>query len=186
MTTLFRRAAAVLALLALALVGVTAPASAHDDITSSDPRDGQNIAPQHREFVITYSDKIQTFGVEAALEDKNGKRLETTTTVRGDQLRVATPADLPLGEGTLRWRVVSSDGHPIDGVISYTVVDPAATPSASASSNGLQSAKPKTQASDYSQTPGINWPLFIIALIAIIGGFFGAIAGLKMRKKERE
>lgn len=183
MSSAIRRGAASAAVLAAVLGGAAAPASAHDQLVSSDPRDGQNIPPTHRDFVLTYSDKIQTFGSEIVVEDGSGKRTTVDAKISRDQVRVHMPKDLPPGQGSIRWRVVSSDGHPVDGIISFNVVEPGKSPSASAApSSGA--AKAKTETQPYKDTPSVNWPLFVIGTTAVAAGIFGSIIGYRLRKKK--
>ncbi|HSO03969.1 MAG TPA: copper resistance protein CopC, partial [Candidatus Limnocylindrales bacterium] len=57
--------------------------------------------------------------------------------VEGDTVTVAWPTSSPAGEFRAAYRVVSADGHPIDGTITFVVQEAvgagAASPAASAS-----------------------------------------------------
>lgn len=178
------RFAALFAALLVMLVGFGPAAQAHDAIVSSDPRDSQNIAPGHRDFVLTFSDKIQTFGAELVLEDASGKRVNLTPIIRDDQLRGAATADLPAGPGTLRWRAVSSDGHPIDGIITFTVVDPSKSQSAVPTASSTAPSPSATPTATSGSGGRINTPLLLLGILAALCGIVGSIAGMRMRKKE--
>ncbi len=179
------RFAALLAVFLLLFAGLAPAASAHDSIVSSDPRDGQNIAPGHREFVLTFSDKIQTFGADLILEDAQGKRTTLTPTIRDDQMRGAVTADLPVGSSTLRWRAVSSDGHPIDGIITFTVLDPSKPQSAASASSAPAPTPTPTSTSSSGASGAINVPLLLLGIVAALTGLFGGFIGMRLRKKDR-
>ncbi|GAA1347279.1 copper resistance protein CopC [Falsarthrobacter nasiphocae] len=183
MRAAFRRVLLAALLLFGLTAGATVPATAHDLLVSSDPRDGQTIPASQRAFTLTYSDKIQTFGAEVILEDAKGKRRTLTPQISRDQLRLTLDEDLPLGEGTLRWRVVSSDGHPIEGIIAFTVADPGASTTATPTASSPAS-QPKTTAVPYQEQPGVNWPLLIVGITAVACGIAGGILGMRMRKKD--
>jgi methionine-rich copper-binding protein CopC len=123
--------AAVLTFAALLLVA--GPASAHDQLLSSDPKDGATLDAQPASITLTFSASPLDTGIEIALVGPDG------VTARGEDIQVddevvtaQLPGDLPPGGYDVAWHVVSSDGHPIDGEFSYTVegeAEPTAEPS---------------------------------------------------------
>lgn len=124
----------LLALATLALaVGVAlpgaAPASAHDQLVSSSPQSGDELAESPAELRLTYSAEILEVGSEVILHDAAGEAVPTPApTVSGTDVTIELADPLPGGAYTLDWRVVSSDGHPISGAVPFTVAgDPAAS-----------------------------------------------------------
>jgi methionine-rich copper-binding protein CopC len=121
--------AVVLTFAALLLVG--GPASAHDQLVSSDPKDGATLDEQPTSISLTFSAAPLDTGIEIALVGPDG------TTARGYDIQVADEVvtaqlapDLPAGKYDVAWHVVSSDGHPIDGELTYVVEgEPTAEPS---------------------------------------------------------
>lgn len=114
-------AAALVVALVLAPAG---PASAHATLLQSDPAEGQvlEVAPEQIAFVFSEGvagvpDGVQVF-------DARGVEVPATATVRGAALDVVL--DGPIADGTLivLWRVVSADGHPITGSLSFAVGAP--------------------------------------------------------------
>jgi len=108
------------------LVGVLlvmAPAAAHSDLESSDPSSGATLAEAPARVTFTFNEDLLEQGNAITLtEVATGMRLELgDVAVSGDSVSVGWPAASPAGEFRAAYRVVSADGHPIDGTITFTV-----------------------------------------------------------------
>ena len=112
------------ALLVAALsVFAFAPASAHDQLVSSNPEDGAELDQQPEWLEMTFSGNIQEVGSEVTVV-VDGKDVSAgELTVEGKKLSVALPDDLKPGDYEVTWRVVSQDGHPISGDYAFTIKD---------------------------------------------------------------
>lgn len=111
--------ATLLALVGLALAG--GPASAHAQLTSSDPVQDSVLATAPGSARFTFNEPIHV--VPGAVHLYAADESETTLEARivGDRALVV---DLPaVGQGTavVSWRVVSADGHPIAGSLTFSV-----------------------------------------------------------------
>ena len=144
--------AAVLTFAALLLVA--GPASAHDQLLSSDPEDGATLAEQPTSISLTFSAPPLDTGIEVALVGPDG------TTAQGHDIQVADNVvtaqlapDLPPGEYDVAWHVVSSDGHPIDGELTY-VVEGEAEPTETAQPDEAQTADATDQPSMPTELAG--------------------------------
>lgn len=113
--------AGILASLML-LVGV-APAGAHAELDSSDPVDGATLASAPSALTFTFGEDVLEQGNAVTLTVvESGNRLELGPLgVDGDVVSVDWPAASPAGAFRAAYRVVSADGHPIDGSITFTV-----------------------------------------------------------------
>jgi copper resistance protein C len=112
--------AAVLTFVALLLVA--GPASAHDQLLSSDPKDGATLDEPPASISLTFSAAPLDTGIEIALVGPDGVAAQGTDIQVDDEVVTAQlPPDLPAGIYDVAWHVVSSDGHPIDGEFSYAV-----------------------------------------------------------------
>jgi copper transport protein len=113
--------------LALLLASPT-PAQAHADLIVSDPVNGAVLEVAPTALRLEFNEPV-TY-VSSQLRTSGGADISSNATLDTDVLSV-TPADA-LGSGTyqLRWQVVSADGHPVAGVLGFTVGDlPAAVAS---------------------------------------------------------
>lgn len=125
MSQRLRPVAAVLAAF-LMLFGLTlgSAASAHDQLVSSNPADGDELEQQPEWLELEFSGLIQEIGSEVRVLDEDGSDVSAgELTVEERTLSVALPDNLTAGEYTVQWRVVSEDSHPIDGSFSFTIND---------------------------------------------------------------
>lgn len=114
----------LLALLCTLLVAPAGSAAAHATLVRTDPAHGDvlDTAPER----ITFSFNESVIGVPAGIKvfDATGAEVASTASVRASQLFV--DLDEEVGDGTLVvvWRLVSEDGHPIGGSLSFSVGAP--------------------------------------------------------------
>ncbi|MGP9539474.1 copper resistance CopC family protein [Brachybacterium sp. AOP43-C2-M15] len=110
------------ALLLAALIFLPAPAMAHDTLLESDPADGESLETSPEEIALTFSADILEVSPLVRISDESGTEVaEITPTIDGPVATAALPEQLPAGEYSVQWRVVSSDGHPIEGTFAITV-----------------------------------------------------------------
>jgi copper transport protein len=131
--TRFRLATSfVLAVLAACLaVGGGRVAYAHNSFESSDPADGSSLAAAPTSIAITFANDVPLDSASVQVIDPSGVRTEVTGLTHGASERVVV-APLPAlapGEISVRWRLVSSDGHAITGRIGFAIAAAPAAPS---------------------------------------------------------
>ncbi|WP_106508050.1 copper resistance CopC family protein [Brachybacterium timonense] len=140
MPTFTRYRAALLpvlaALAAAVLVLASLPAAhAHDTLISSDPADGAQLDSSPDAITLTYSADILDVTPVVRITDANGDSAqEITPSIDGPVATAELTEPLAAGEYTVQWRVVSSDGHPIEGTFTVTVTG---TDAAAASDGGV-------------------------------------------------
>ena len=119
--------AALFAALLAALLALGAPAQAHDTLLESDPADGATLETSPEAITLTFSADILDVSPLVRITDENGEQLaEITPSVDGPVATATLEEPLPAGTSTVQWRVVSSDGHPIEGTFEVTVEQDAA------------------------------------------------------------
>lgn len=110
--------------LALALGGLIAgaPAQAHDQLVSADPGVNATVqqAPDH--VSLRFSADITPVGNEIRVTDSHGKTVSTgDASVSGNTVTEKITPDSGDETYTVTWRVVSSDGHPVQGTFGFVV-----------------------------------------------------------------
>ena len=127
---LILRALTALLLAAVGLLGLSPAAHAHDTLTDSSPAEGETLDEPPTQVRLTFSAEVLELGAAAVVTDGDGATWEAgEPTVAGVDVTVPLKDGLPNGSYEVSWRVTSSDGHPISGVIPFTVDAPATDPS---------------------------------------------------------
>jgi methionine-rich copper-binding protein CopC len=134
------------------------PAAAHDQLVGSDPKDGAELDEPVDTITLTYSAVLVADGTMVHVVTPDGD-VTADVTVDGTDVVADLGEQSAGGEYTVHWRVVSSDGHPIEGELAYTVADqpepaPSPTPSAEASEPAATaSAEASPEAADGAAAP---------------------------------
>lgn len=127
------RVAAVLATAATLVTLPLVPAAAHDTLVSSAPAAQEQLVTPPTEVTLTFSADVVEVGSAVLVTDAElgtaGTDHAVGLTIEGRDVVVPLDA-LADGHYDVRWRVVSSDGHPISGVIPFSVGDAGARPDA--------------------------------------------------------
>ena len=117
---------------AAAVLGTAIPASAHDELLSSTPAANATIDAAPAEVVLTFSGNILPQTAIMAITDAAGTDYrQGDPKVSETSVTVGLKPGLPGGAYEIRWAVTSEDGHPISGIIPFTIAGSgAAEPSA--------------------------------------------------------
>lgn len=132
----FRMIPAGIAVAAAVLFATAVPASAHDELLSSTPAEGEQLAAAPASVSLGFSADVLELGATVIVADADDRDWAAgAPVVQAGSVETPLADGMPAGGYEVRWRVVSSDGHPISGVIPFTVGDAAplentATPSA--------------------------------------------------------
>ncbi len=112
--------------MAVLVAGPAGPAAAHTTLESTVPEDGARVAAAPRSVLLTFSGTVAP-GALAAVSGPGGDRRNVEPQVDGPRVTVPVPE---AGPGTYRvgYRVVSRDGHPVTGELTYTVLPAANAP----------------------------------------------------------
>ena len=138
----------------LGLVGsvlLAGPASAHATLIGSDPAEGSVVATAPEQVTFTFDEPVRSTSGGVHLFDATGKELEADGSTRDTRLVVTLPSGLDDGTFIVAWRVVSSDGHPIGGALTFSigtpservsanVADPVASPTSVKAAQGIAQA----------------------------------------------
>jgi methionine-rich copper-binding protein CopC len=110
---------------AVALVAMPASgAFAHAGLAFSNPEDGAALEVAPEEVVLTFTEELLSDLVEISVLDADDNPVVVTelpqTPPPGTDVKVPWPADLPPGEYSVAFRVVSADGHPVTGRVTFS------------------------------------------------------------------
>ncbi|WP_424348098.1 copper resistance CopC family protein [Kocuria sp. CH-021] len=136
---------------ALTALGL-APAAAHDEVLSTSPEQNAVLETAPEQIELSYSGEIMDIGHQVLVTGPDGQSV-TEGPLERDGSQVVQPlAETGSEEGTYQvvWRVVSSDGHPIEGTYTYEVGDGADTTTAAPSLSNTPTEAPAGDGADSS------------------------------------
>lgn len=106
------------------VLATASPAAAHATLVATDPVEGAVLEAAPERVTFTFDESV--IGVPAGIQvfDATGEVVESTASV--EESRLVVDLEGEVGEGTLVvvWRLVSADGHPIGGSLSFSVGQP--------------------------------------------------------------
>lgn len=101
------------------------PGLAHSELRGSDPPDNARLSGPPAAIVLRFNEPVQVTALR--LQDGAGAPVGLRRAARRDPApseRAEPTAALPPGSYRLEWRAISADGHPIRGVLRFTVLPP--------------------------------------------------------------
>jgi copper transport protein len=122
-TRLLRSGLGLLALVLVAMVAMAGPASAHAQLERTDPADGTVLQDAPTEVRLTFSEGVGVADDGIRVVNGKGDRVDDGNAHGDGDGVVAVDVDDDLARGTyvVSWRVVSEDGHPIQGAFQFSV-----------------------------------------------------------------
>jgi len=174
-----RRIAAGLVLATVATFAIATPASAHDQLISSTPAADERLATPPESITMTFSGELLVLdasltGAVVLVVDASGEDwVAGDVTVDGRTVTAPLAPGMPVAGYQVRWQVVSEDGHPIAGVIPFTVGD--ADPMEAATTGGGVDAPPEP-----SEQPDQNAESGGTVRVLLIGAGGAAVAVLTL------
>jgi copper transport protein len=113
-------------LILLCLVLLPLQALAHAQLRGSDPAEGAVVTEAPAAIRLEFNEAVAPLVLRLIAPD--GAATDLDGTAENTMVTVALPAALADGTHLLSWRVVSSDGHPVGGTLTFHVGAPSATP----------------------------------------------------------
>ena len=180
--------------------------SAHADLQVSTPGGGESLEVAPEEIRLTFSEELFEELVEISILDAAGDLYSTIgveqTPPPGTDVIFPWPPQAPPGEYSIAYRVVSADGHPVTGTVSFsyaaTALEPSALePSSSDSTPSAQSstpassptasapfASPASESSTSSSTDSSSVTPFVVIGVVLLLGVIAASA-IIVRARQR-
>lgn len=192
MRTTRTRTAALLAAAALSALPAL-PAAAHDELVSVLPTPESVLETAPEEVELVFTGEVMDLGHQVLVTDSEGRSV-TDGPLEQDGTRVRQPlADTGAEDEDYRvvWRVVSSDGHPVEGTFTYRVgagsgKDPAAAATPGAGDGAGEGAGDDTaEAQGASASASSGVPLWLVAVVgaAVPLAVLGAVALASRRRR---
>lgn len=98
-------------------------AHAHASLITSDPGAEAVLTTAPAMLTLTFNEPVEPLALHL-IDAKGGSQTITDVAREGASLRFAPPAALAPGGHVLSWRVISADGHPIGGSLTFWIGAP--------------------------------------------------------------
>ena len=102
------------------ICAVGGAAFAHTLLDASEPADGASLSEPVREVKLRFAEHVTPL-VMRMLQPKGDIVRLTDVTASGTVVVIRLPASDQHGTNIVSWRVVSDDGHPVGGTVSFSV-----------------------------------------------------------------
>ena len=194
MTATTARRGATLLLLAtllggLTLVSVAGPASAHDVLRSTNPKDGTHVERPPAEVVLTFDEPALAVGTEVLVTGPSGSVSTGPPRLVDNEVRQSLAAG-PAGAYTVVWRVTSADGHPVSGTFGFTADQASASTTATSAPTATATAT-ATTATPATATgaagPAVaaagGFPLLPVAVTVAVVALGALVVGSAVRRR---
>jgi copper resistance protein C len=177
----------------VALLLGAAPAFAHTRLESSDPADGSSIAGTPESVTLRFNEDIQAEFATLSVVGPDGTQYQRGgVSAANAQITTAVSPLGPAGDYHIGYRVVSDDGHPVTGKVSFTLTVPGPggalpTPSAVLPSAAAPAPVPDPVTvavdppADTQQSEGAPiWP-WLVGAVVLVGA--GAAVALRLGRQ---
>ncbi|WP_087011167.1 copper resistance CopC family protein [Leucobacter sp. 7(1)] len=171
--------AAVFLIAGASLFGVASPALAHDELINTTVVTDE-VTGDVQAFQLSFSNSIIEVGTEIIVTGPDGAdAADGTPEIEGPKVTQGLQADLAPGEYTAAWRVVSSDGHPIEGAFGIAidaagggeiVAAPAPSGPASETETEITAEGDSPSAQDSDGLPVGAIIAIVVGGVAVVGG----------------
>jgi copper resistance protein C len=179
------RVAAWLVLGLAALVVLPLPSAvAHAELIDSDPKDGATVKTLPDEVVLEFSEEVGSPAfVDVAAADGT-KVTDGDPQVLGAKVEAPLAADGPSGTYTIAYRVVSADGHPISGELTFEVTTGSSGAQGTGQVRATETPSPAAATSSDDSDEGFfsgHVEHFVVAGVGLIVG--GLLVGMGLRAR---
>ncbi|MEV4118787.1 copper resistance CopC family protein [Micromonospora sp. NPDC049645] len=160
----------------LALLAPAGPAWAHNTLRSSSPARDAALPAAPTEVSLEFSARLDPAFATVVVTDAAKRRVPTGVPVVVDTTStISVTGRLPNGTYTVAYRVVSTDGHPLQGSYPFSVADP------------MGSAAPVgdagTSADAVGATADGGLRAGLLAAGAVLAALLAAAVGLSLRRR---
>jgi len=168
------RLAALTAACAVTALATAAPALAHDELIGSTPSAGAALTALPARVVLRFEEPPDPQGIRMKVVGPDGRRVNASAPrLSGSTISERIRSSKRRGTYAITFRIISDDGHPVSGLIRFTVA--AGAPAVAAAAPA-----PAPPATADGSDPANTWIAGGAALL-VLGA--GAAAAMSLRRR---
>ncbi|MFC4006778.1 copper resistance protein CopC [Nonomuraea purpurea] len=143
-------------LLACAAAGIApAPAQAHNVLVDSDPKDGATLGASPERVMLVFDQAVRQGYAQVGVTGADGSSwADGSAVVAAERVSVKVKPLRGGGTYTVGYRILSADGHPITGKITFTLSADAASQNGTTATGDARPDTGKDTAETGESTPG--------------------------------
>lgn len=107
----------IMAVLILLMCSTTV--SAHTALEKSVPSDGATVTEELNEIVLEFNTALEK-GSNFTVENQEGEEVPFNVQLLEQSMSGNPKGSMPDGDYTVKWKTIGADGHPIEGILSFT------------------------------------------------------------------
>ena len=179
-----KRAFTIVAVATTLWAGGATSAFAHSGLESSSPADGSVIAEAPASIIFTFDEELLPDADSISLNAADGTNITSAKVApTGNTVELPWPADLAPGDYQAAYRVVSADGHPVTGAISFTYAPAEAAATTGASSSPAAPVESAAATSDTAEPESTGGNPWLGLGIGVVIGLVLVVLFAAMRRK---
>jgi methionine-rich copper-binding protein CopC len=161
-------------LLAFAAVGVTySPAQAHNVLIGSDPEDGATLTASPSQVTLVFDQAVRQGYAQVGVTGADGSAWADGSAVVAAERVSVKVKPLPAGGSyVVGYRILSADGHPVTGKISFKLAAAATPGAAGVAAAGVAAGGSSADAAEAAANGGAG-----MAVVWIVGALLVLAAG---------
>lgn len=166
---MMRKVLAVLTLTVAAMIGTATPALAHNVLISTDPGKGAALDQGPARITLTFDAPVQGGDINqiSVLGPDKSQWAEGQVEINSNVLTAAVRPLGPAGTYTVGYRILSADGHPVEGEYTFTLTKAGnGTPATAGAAVGA-ATRSANSGSGGGGVPVWVWVLGAVVLLAI-------------------
>ncbi|MEU6710141.1 copper resistance CopC family protein [Nonomuraea sp. NPDC046802] len=147
-------------LLACAAAGIApAPAQAHNVLVDSDPKDGATLGASPERVTLVFDQAVRQGYAQVGVTGADGSSwADGSAAVAAERVSVKVKPLRDSGTYTVGYRILSADGHPVTGKITFTLSADATSPNGTTATEDARPDTGKDTAEAAESTPGTGEP----------------------------
>lgn len=185
------------ALVVVALLALIAPqaAQAHAGLLSSDPADGSSLQAAPADVTLEFSEPLLEDTADVSIQSPAGEVLTAAVEAAGATVVIPWPQEAVEGDFSVNFRVVSGDGHPIEGTVAFTIEPAAASdtetaaaasaPAASEPPTAIETTAAVAADDQAAQDEPVNWPFVAVIMLLGIAAFTALLIASRAAREKR-
>jgi copper resistance protein C len=150
----------------LAVLAQGSPAWAHAQLLSADPAKDATLAEAPTAVTLTFSERLNPDLATIVVSDAAGRRIPASAPAVDAAIATVTLTEPPAnGIHTIAYRVVSVDGHTVQGSYTVTIADPARSAASLAPTAGAPASAVAPPTDSGGIPAGVLGALFALGVI---------------------